>query len=131
MRLGKRPDPVVAGAPARRDRPDRPTGSPLSASTQVVARWSARRPTTTPVGCDECGEALEPGRTHCPQCRQAAPVPSTGMLAVLLQTASGDQRLVVAERTPSGGWAATRNVPATPPAVRAVARQDLTRGGAE
>jgi hypothetical protein len=129
MTLGKRPDLVVAGAPAHRDRPDRPAGPPVSTAAHVVARWSARRPTTAPIGCDDCGEALEPGTTHCPQCRQAAPVPSTGMLAVLVQTAGGSHRLVIAERTPGGGWAPTRNVPATPPAVRAVARQDLTRGG--
>jgi RNA polymerase subunit RPABC4/transcription elongation factor Spt4 len=102
----------------------------VRAAAQVVARWSLRRPTMAPVGCGECGEALEPETTQCPQCRQAAPVASTGMLAVLVETARGDERLVIAERTPSGGWAATRNVPATPHALQAVARQDLTRGGA-
>jgi hypothetical protein len=96
----------------------------------VVARWTTRPATAVPVVCDECGEVLEPGTTQCPQCRQAAPIPPTGMLAVVVETTRGDKRLVVAERTPGGGWAATRTMPATPTAVRAIARQDHTRGGA-
>jgi hypothetical protein len=52
------------------------------------------------------------------------------MLAVVVETTRGDKRLVVAERTPGGGWAATRTMPATPAVVRAVARQDHTQGGA-
>jgi predicted RNA-binding Zn-ribbon protein involved in translation (DUF1610 family) len=103
----------------------------VSPAATVVARWTTRpATTTTPVVCDECGEVLEPGMTRCPQCRQAAPLPPTGMLAVVVETTRGDKRLVVAERTPGGGWAATRTMPATPAVVRAVARQDHTRGGA-
>jgi hypothetical protein len=124
MTSGRRSDLLVGALPARGDRPARPTAS---TAARVVARWAARRPTTAPVGCDECGEALEPGTTQCPQCRQAAPVTATGMLAVLVSTADGE-RLVIAERTPSGGWAATRSVPATPAAVGAVARHDTARG---
>jgi hypothetical protein len=108
-------------------RGDRPASQTVSTAARVVARWAARRPTTAPGGCEECGETLEPGTTQCPQCRQAAPVPATGMLAVLVSTADGE-RLVIAERTPTGGWAATRSVPATPAAVVAVARHDLARG---
>lgn len=102
----------------------------MSPVATVVARWTTRPATTTPVVCDECGEVLEPGTTKCPQCRQAAPVPPTGMLAVVVETTRGETRLVVAERTAAGGWAATRAMPATPAVVRAVARQDHTRGGA-
>jgi predicted amidophosphoribosyltransferase len=96
----------------------------------VVARWAARRVADRPTICDECGEALDPGTTECPQCRQAAADTATGMLAVVVETAGGDRRLVVAERTPAGGWAPTRHLPATGQAVRALARQDATRGGA-
>jgi hypothetical protein len=109
------------------DDPERPPTSPVPT---IVARWSTRPATTTATVCDECGEALEAGTTRCPQCRQAAPVPPTGMLAAVVETTGGERRLVVAERTPGGGWAAARVVPATPTVVRAVARQDRTRGGA-
>jgi hypothetical protein len=97
----------------------------------IVARWSSRPAPTTATVCEECGEALEAGTTRCPQCRQAAPVPLTGMLAAVVETTGGERRLVVATRTPGVGWAATRVVRATPTVVRAVARQDRTRGGAE
>jgi RNA polymerase subunit RPABC4/transcription elongation factor Spt4 len=95
----------------------------------VVARWS-HRTATEATRCDECGEHLDVGTTQCPQCRQAAAATATGMLAVVVETTAGDRRLVVAERTPTGGWAPTRHVPATNQAVRALARQDLTRDGA-
>ncbi|HEX6238918.1 MAG TPA: hypothetical protein VFZ68_17085 [Acidimicrobiales bacterium] len=99
-------------------------------ATTIVARWTSRPATTASAFCDECGETLDPGTTRCPQCRQSAPVPPTGMLAVLVETTGGDRRLVVAERTPDGGWAPTRHLPATPTTVRALSRQDQTRGGA-
>lgn len=102
---------------------------PRSVAT-ILARWSTCSATTAPAMCDECGEALEAGLTHCPQCRQSVPVPPTGMLAALVETTGGERRLVVAERTPGGGWAAAHVMPATPNAVRALARQDRTRGGA-
>lgn len=120
-------------APCRQERMDvgvSPDGPPRRSVGTIVARWSTRPATTTSTMCDECGEALEPGATRCPQCRQAVPVVPAGMLAALLETASGERRLVIAESTPGGGWAAARVVPATPSAVRAVARQDRTRGGA-
>ena len=102
----------------------------MSPAATVVARWTTRPAATTAVECDECGEVLEPCTAQCPQCRQAAPIPPTGMLAVVVETTRGEKRLVVAERTAAGGWAAIRTMPATPTAVRAVARQDHPRGGA-
>jgi RNA polymerase subunit RPABC4/transcription elongation factor Spt4 len=102
----------------------------MSAPSRVVARWAARRATTGPAVCGECGEHLDLGTTQCPQCRQAAATTATGMLAVVVETTGGDRRLVVAERTPTGGWAPTRHLSATGEAVRALARQDATRGGA-
>jgi hypothetical protein len=107
-----------------------PEGPRRRSVATILARWSTCSATTVPAMCDECGEALEAGVTHCPQCRQSVPLPSTGMLAALVETTGGDRRLVVAERTPGGGWAAARVMPATPNAVRALARQDRTRGGA-
>lgn len=103
--------------------------TPATTAT-VVARWTSRPATTTPVVCDGCGETLDPGTPQCPQCRQAAVPTPTGMLAVLVQTVGGDRRLVIAERTPTGGWAPTRHLPASPDVVRALARQDQSRGGA-
>ena len=94
----------------------------------IVARWSARRVAATATVCDECGEGLDAGVTRCPQCRQAVGPTPTGMLATVVELAGGEPRLVVAERTPSGGWAAARVMPATPRAVQAIARQDLARG---
>lgn len=114
----------------RMDDSGEPDGSRRSSVATILARWSTRPATTAPAMCDECGEVLEAGVTHCPQCRQALPVPPTGMLAALVETNGGERRLVVAERTPGGGWAASRVMPATPTAVRAVARQDCARGGA-
>lgn len=102
----------------------------MNAATTVVARWTSRPATNASTVCDGCGETLDPGTTQCPQCRQAAVVAPTGMLAVLVETAAGDRRLVIAERTPTGGWAPARHLPATPTVVRALARQDQTRGGA-
>jgi hypothetical protein len=95
----------------------------------VVARW-AHRTATQPTLCGECGEPLDVGATQCPQCRQAAATTATGMLAVVVETAAGERRLVVAERTPTGGWAPTRRLPATSHAVRALARQATTGEGA-
>jgi hypothetical protein len=102
----------------------------MSAPNRVVARWAARPATTGPAVCGECGEPLDPGSVQCPQCRQATATTATGMLAVVVETTAGDRRLVVAERTPTGGWAPTRHLPASDQAVRALARQDQTRDGA-
>lgn len=102
---------------------------PTTPNATVVARW-AHRTVTTDTTCGECGEALDAGTTQCPNCRQAVATEATGMLAVVVETAAGDCRLVIAERTPDGRWAATRHAPATDQAVRAVARQNTTRDGA-
>lgn len=107
-----------------------PEGRCTRPAATIVARWSARPATVTATVCDECGESIDAGTARCPQCRQATRVMQTGMLAAVVETTGGERRLVVAERTPGGGWAAARVVPATPSVVRAVARQDLTRGGA-
>ena len=104
--------------------------SPLGTTTPatIVARWSARRVAATETVCDECGEGLDAGVRRCPQCRQAVGPASTGMLATVVELAGGERRLVVAERTPAGGWVAARVMPATSRAVQAIARQDLARG---
>ena len=94
----------------------------------VVARWT-HRTAAHPTCCDECGEPLDAGTSQCPQCRQAAGATATGMLAVVVETTSGDRRLVIAERTPTGGWAPSRHLPATPAVVRAVARHDAAQDG--
>lgn len=116
--------------PERVEAVDDPEARPTRRAATIVARWSARPAASTATVCDECGEALDAGTARCPQCRQAARVMPTGMLAAVVETTRGERRLVVAERTPGGGWAAARVVPATPMAVRAIARQDLSRGGA-
>lgn len=100
-----------------------------AATTTVVARW-CHRAATADTTCGECGEALDAGTTACPTCRQAASPTATGMLAVVVETAAGDRRLVIAERAPDGRWAPTRHVPATDRAVRAVARHDTAQDGA-
>jgi hypothetical protein len=51
-----------------------------------------------------------------------------GMLAVVVDTPAGP-RLVIAERTPGGGWAPARVVEATGEAVRMVHRQDAPTTG--
>lgn len=97
----------------------------------VIARWATPTTPTGPTACDECGEHLDPDMTQCPGCRQTTTTgPATGRLAVVIETTAGDRRLVIAERTPSGGWAPTRRLPATDKAVAALARQDRTRDGA-
>jgi RNA polymerase subunit RPABC4/transcription elongation factor Spt4 len=97
----------------------------MTAPTGVVARWSSRRTSDRPQTCEECGEAVPAATVQCPQCRQFTPAHPTGMLAVVIDTASG-RRLVIAERTPAGGWAPTRDLPATSEAVRVLRRQDAT-----
>jgi RNA polymerase subunit RPABC4/transcription elongation factor Spt4 len=97
----------------------------MTASTGIVARWSARRTSDRPQTCDECGEIVPAAVDQCPQCRQLAPAHPTGMLAVLIDTANG-RRLVIAERTPNRGWAPTRDLPATSEAVRMLRRHDAT-----
>ena len=96
----------------------------------VIARWATPTAPAGPTGCDECGEHLDPDMAQCPGCRQTTAGPATGRLAVVIETTAGDRRLLIAERTPSGGWASTRRLPATDKAVRAVARQDRTKDGA-
>jgi hypothetical protein len=58
------------------------------------------------VACDECGQLAN------------RPV---GMLATVVDTPLGYE-LVIAERTEAGGWRPVRRLPATPAAVRALAR---------
>jgi RNA polymerase subunit RPABC4/transcription elongation factor Spt4 len=99
----------------------------MTTLTGVVARWTSRRTSERPRSCEECGEVVPAATAQCPQCRQVAPAHPTGMLAVVIDTANG-QRLVIAERTPAGGWAPTRDVPATSEAVRVLRRQDATEG---
>jgi RNA polymerase subunit RPABC4/transcription elongation factor Spt4 len=93
----------------------------------VVARWATHRTHSHSIRCSGCGWILEPGTLQCPQCREAASPEPTGMLAVVVVTGVG-RRIVVAERTPSGGWAPTRSVPATGETVRVLRRQDCTDG---
>ena len=101
------------------------TATTTTNAATVVARWTHRaaREDTT---CGECGQHLDAGTTHCSNCRQAAVPEATGMLAIVVETAAGDRRLVIAERTPDGGWAPTRHVPATDRALRALARPEAT-----
>jgi hypothetical protein len=98
---------------------------PESTDPLVVARWTGRRSPTGPVCCDECGAEVEPGE-RCPACYQQAPTIRAGMLATVITTAGGQRRAVVAQRTPAGGWAPVRTVPATDDVIRALRRQDTT-----
>lgn len=97
----------------------------------VIARWATATAPVGPTACGECGEHLDPGTAQCPACRQATTAgPATGRLAVVIETTGGERRLLIAERTPGGGWAPTRYLPATADAVAALASQDRTRDGA-
>jgi hypothetical protein len=101
------------------------TATTTTNAATVVARWT-HRAAREDTPCAECGEHLDAGTTHCPNCRQAAAPVAIGMLAAVVETAAGDRRLVIAERTPDGGWAPTRHVPATDRALRALARPEAT-----
>ena len=117
-----------AGAPARRGRARRQDRAAAPPRSWLAGPPVARPP--APAGATSAARRSSRERRSAPNAARRPTVLPTGMLAVVVETAGGDERLVVAERTPGGGWAATRNVPATPSAVRAVARQDHTRGGA-
>lgn len=96
----------------------------------VIARWATASAPDRPSACGECGQHLNPDTTQCPGCRQTTAGPATGRLAVVIETTAGERRLLIAERTPAGGWAPTRHLPATADAVAALARQDRTKDGA-
>jgi hypothetical protein len=102
----------------------------VTAATGVVARWAGHPCRERPSICGECGAVVEAQAERCPGCRQAVPAEATGMLAVVVETTGGARRLVVAHRSPGGGWAPTRDLPATGEAVRMLRRQDATAGGA-
>lgn len=95
----------------------------------LVARWVGGR--TGPELCPECGEDLD--GNQCPACRHVTTAERTALLAVVVDTPAG-ARLVVAERTPGGGWVPTRVVrDGVEEAARMVRRQNgrnlITGGG--
>lgn len=80
-----------------------PTRLP-GASPEVIGRWTVPVGDGSPAACDECGTAAVIGR-QCPECCQlVAPHGTSGRLAVAT-TIGGRRLVVVAERTPGGGWA--------------------------
>jgi hypothetical protein len=87
----------------------------------LVARWAALAAPAGPVACDGCGTThTEP---QCPTCRQPAGPEAIGYRAVIVETAAGARRLVIARRDPTGGWTPTRTIAATGDAVRTIAGQ--------
>lgn len=102
-----------------------PRPQALAGGPVVLARWVGRRGIGAPMVCDECGEDVEAGQ-RCPTCYQQAPTSRAGMLATVITTSRGERRAVIAQRTPAGGWAPVRTVPATGEVIRALRRQDTT-----
>jgi hypothetical protein len=88
----------------------------------VIARWTTRRPPAAGTPCDECASPLVD--ISCDGCGQLAGVP-VGMLATVVETVHGPE-LVIAERSVTGDWTPLRRMPATPAAVRALARPGAT-----
>ena len=98
----------------------------------VVARWAERRPTQTKV-CDECSELVTSQSGRCANCGQLITV-LTGLLAVVIETHTGDRRLVICERTERGGsWTPIRVVRANDEGIRMLRRsvRDRTSSDAE
>jgi hypothetical protein len=74
---------------------------------EVVARWTVAADAGTEGACDECGTPAVIGQ-QCPTCRQLVdPRGPLGRLAVATVIA-GRRTVVIAERTPAGGWAPVR-----------------------
>jgi len=97
-------------------------GAPLG----VVARWAAHAPAGPDVRCAECGARVEPTAVYCDGCGQVPSQAPRGRMAVVIDTTAG-RRLVIAERTPDGGWTAARTQEPTGETVRMLRRQDITR----
>jgi hypothetical protein len=91
-------------------------------ATGVVARWTARRRPGPGAVCEECATPLVDIACEC--CGQLVGR-AVGMLATVVDTPAGPQ-LVIAERSPAGGWTPLRRFPATREALRALARPGAT-----
>lgn len=92
---------------------------------RVVSRWTGR-PSAT---CLECATPF--AGMVCPNCRQRLEARDlSGRIGVEVETEAGDNLLVIAERSPDGGWATTRVLDASDEAVRMLARQHPDPGPA-
>lgn len=91
----------------------------------IVARWTGPASLST---CAECATAFD--GLVCPGCGQrleARDLP--GRIGVEVQTAAGDNLLVVAERNPlSGGWDPSRQVVLNEDTARMVSRLQAEAG---
>jgi RNA polymerase subunit RPABC4/transcription elongation factor Spt4 len=96
------------------------------AGREVVARWWVRRQRARVQACMDCVRVFD--GVVCPACGLLAEAVPVAAMAVVVELEGGARRLVVVERGEAGRWFASRTLPATDEAIRALRRQHQPHG---